>query len=119
MKLTMLTGFVAGISFRLLMLGLGPARMKLEVVPLLCSSPCEIRVLLKVTPEQDNRSFQVSIVGDNYESSSTQELAGAQAPYTQPYLWFHSVPAGEYEVAASLQTWQRTIAVERRHVEVK
>lgn len=118
MKNVILTGVVAGVFFRMLMLGLGPARLKVEVAPRLCASPCSIRVLVKVIPDADNRGYVVSVSGDNYESSSAVPLEGVGAAYTQPYLWFKDLPSGIYEVDCTLQTWERTVARLTQTVEV-
>jgi hypothetical protein len=119
MRAGLAVGVIGALAFRLMMLGLAPARLKLEVAPRLCASPCDVRVLVKVVPEEDNRGFIVTVNGDNYESSSSQQLDGIAAPYTQAYLWFKELPAGQYDVECSLQTWRGTIAVERTTVEVR
>lgn len=64
--------------------------------------PADLRVIVRIDPHPDNRQYSIAIVGDSFATASTLPLNGDQAPATQSAAWYRSLPAGQYEVTATV-----------------
>lgn len=107
--LVIFAGLVAGSLAQVSLMMAPPARLTLKVFPWVCNRPCTVRVMVQVDPNVENRHLVVTANGDNYYSSSTIDLDGENAPYTQPFFWFNELPSGVYRVDAVLQSQSRDV----------
>jgi hypothetical protein len=81
------------------------------VWPNLCGEPCMLRIVIRAAPHDDNRSLNVELNSEDFFRSSTQQLAGSRDAVVHSMV-FRSMPAGEYQVRASVRR-------QRGHVEAK
>lgn len=109
--------------FLALALTLSPSPLlELRLMPRVCLQPCTVRISLRVEPQVENRKVVVTLDGENYFGSTELPLEGEHAPAIQPpygFLWFKDLPAGEYEVVASLQSSTGVLERRRTMVSVK
>ena len=82
---------------------LKPASVEVKTNPSVCLSPCRhLTVTVRVEPNDLNRYVDVAVNGEDYYRSSAFQLDGASAPKTLPPFEFKDIPAGEYEVSATI-----------------
>lgn len=65
--------------------------------------PGTIRLRITVERDATNRTLIVGVTGADYESSSSEQLDGEEAPRTR-WRTYPGVPAGDYITYAALQT---------------
>ncbi len=75
----------------------------------------QLKVL--VTRDERNRSLVWEVDGPSYYRSSTMELAGADAPRAYLFL-VRNLPAGEFEVRATVRRNDRSAATDRSIIRV-
>ena len=63
--------------------------------------PGFVRVRIRVAPHPDNRALAIGLVGDDFETSSLEELPGDRARVTR-WWTVRDVPAGEYRALAEV-----------------
>jgi len=105
----------------MLVLGVTLACLLLEPVTVTVESgyfvfePAWIRLRVRVEPEAENRGLTVALHGDDYDTSSYEQLDGDHAPRTR-WVTFKDVPAGVYTVTAIVERaegrpWRATAGV--------
>lgn len=65
-------------------------------------APCTILLRVAVEPKTENRSIAVTLESPDFASVSQQQLEGASAPKTQRQQAYKDLPAGEYEIRATV-----------------
>ena len=78
-------------------------------------APATVRLRIRVEPDAANRALAVGLISDGYETSSLEQLSGAQAPITR-WVEYHDIPAGVYAVVATVHRpdadpWRAATAV--------
>src|ERR1700693_6595109 len=81
----------------------------LSVAPRVCQAPCDVRIVVQVVPNVDNRWLVVQVDGPQF-GGSTMQLEGDHAPLTQPAIWFKALPAGHYDVLTMLFDTRHEVA---------
>ena len=76
------------------------ALIALAVRPGVCQAPCDIRLTLRVEQERDNAYVLLEIKGTNYSRTSYIDYSNGGPRTTE--IWYKSLPAGEYEILATL-----------------
>jgi hypothetical protein len=93
-------------------------KLALRITPTMASEPADMRITATIEPNSDNRVIEVVADSDEYYRSSEITLEGENAPRTNIFQ-FRSLPAGSYEVRATLISASgKLLAVARRHAEV-
>ncbi len=77
------------------------ARVAMQVSPQLTYAPANLFVRTTVDARPDNRTLEVTAESDDFYRSSQIPLAGEAAPRVS-FFQFHSLPAGQYIVTASV-----------------
>jgi hypothetical protein len=92
--------------------------LSMRVSPATSFAPANLVIRMRVESDADNRAIEVIADGEDFLRSSMIQLEGDRAPKTTVFE-FRSVPAGEYQVTASLigADGQRR-AMARTHVKV-
>jgi hypothetical protein len=80
-------------------------------------APATLRLRVTVEPREDQRLLRVECVGEDFGRASELELRGDGGPRTSWVEW-RDVPAGEYELRASVWTSTRLVASSRRTLQV-
>lgn len=79
--------------------------------------PAKIKVEVHVTPVSSDSIVLVTLVGEGWGTSATAE--GDGVPFTRLYNFeFKDVPAGEYELKATIGSKDQTRALDSRSVRV-
>ena len=69
----------------------------ITVRPGACVEPCSVRLVVRVAPDDSNRSIVIVAESETFYRSSTRPLEGAEAPAVQELL-LNQLPAGRYDV---------------------
>ena len=112
---------VAG-AVTLLMLATGSAAAKdqpmlITVGPSISFEPGNIRITSRVEPSPANRLLVIEVESGSHYSSSEVPLEGEQAARSRS-MFLKNLPAGEYEVVATLRTETGTAKVVRDRFQV-
>ena len=68
-----------------------------------CPAPCDINVIVRIEPHEDNRAYELVISGEgDYFSDSLIDLDGRFSPATQSIRRFQYISAGTYQIQAIL-----------------
>ena len=98
--------------------GAANGSLSMRVSPTTSFAPANLVIRTRVEPDADNRAIEVIADGEDFMRSSMMQLEGDRAPKTTVFE-FRSVPAGEYQVTASLIGADgRRRAMVRTHVQV-
>jgi len=89
----------------------------LKVGPAVSFEPGNIRITSRVEPSAANRSLVIEVESASHYSSSELPLDGEQAPRSRS-IFLKNLPAGEYEVIATLRTETGAAKVVRQHFQV-
>ena len=93
-------GFVA--SLAVVSLGVHAIEpIRVRVLPAFALGPADVIVETIVEPDARNREIEVMLDSSSYSSSSTVVLEGDKAPRVRD-VRFRQLPAGSYEVSATL-----------------
>jgi hypothetical protein len=87
--------------------------IRVRVLPAFALGPADVIVETIVEPDARNREVEIMLDSSNYASSSTVALEGDQSPRVRE-IRFRQLPAGAYEVSATLvqdQGIRSTVAV--------
>jgi hypothetical protein len=91
-------------------------RLTIAVSPLQSFAPSNVRVRLRMLPDDANRALEVSADSGAYYRSSRIQLDGKDAPQTIT-LEFQRLPGGNYEIRGELiDSAGHTRAFARDHV---
>lgn len=86
--------------------------ISISVRPTIASTKGGARVKVLVAPNEKNRVLKWEIDGPNYYRSSAMPIDGASSP--RSYLFVtRDLPAGSYEVRASIQRADDSVVVDR------
>jgi len=88
-----------------------------EVGPAVSFAPGNVRITSHVEPAVANRMLLLVVESDSHYSSSELPLEGDQAPRSHSFF-LKNLPAGEYEVVATLRTESGTVKVVRQRFQV-
>ena len=75
--------------------------IRVRVLPALALGPADVIVETIVEPDARNREVEIMVDSPNYTASSTVALEGDKAPRVRD-MRFRQLPAGSYEVSATL-----------------
>jgi hypothetical protein len=105
-----------------LMLATGSAAAKdqpmlITVGPSISFEPGNIRITSRVEPSPANRLLVIAVESGSHYSSSEVPLEGEQAARSRS-MFLKNLPAGEYEVVATLRTETGTAKVVRDRFQV-
>lgn len=100
----------------LLWLTLAP--IALHVYPTIAFAPATIRLQVRHTPEASDRILRVIADGANYYRSSEVTLDGLHAHVLDDFE-LRDIPAGHYEILATVESWTTVRASARARVEVQ
>ena len=92
----------------------GPLRISLNVSPRLTSAPATIRCQVSIDPRPEHRAAHLEASSDDFYRSSAWQLEGENAPRTFWVEW--RLPAGDYQVIASVADANRVLATVRQSV---
>jgi hypothetical protein len=73
----------------------------IRVSPAVAFAPADLVIRTRTAPDAHNRALAIVADSDSFYRSSSIQLDGDRAPLTTT-VTFHSVPAGEYNITASL-----------------
>lgn len=76
-------------------------RLRLKVTPSVAFAPATLIVRTTIEPDAQNRAVEIVAESPDFYRSSEIELEGDRSPRTTT-LEFRSLPAGTYEVSATL-----------------
>jgi hypothetical protein len=79
----------------------GSAPLRLQVSPRNSFAPSYLQVLVRVEPDEANRSLTIAADSEGYYRSSEIPLEGERGPRSV-LLSFREVPEGEYHVSAAV-----------------
>ncbi len=91
--------------------------LAISVRPTVATFPGSAYVTVLVTRDTKNRVLVWEVDGPDYYRSSSQELDGASAPRSYRFL-VQNLPAGEFEVRATVRRSDRTVARDRCTIKV-
>jgi hypothetical protein len=74
-----------------------------SVGPAISFEPGNIRITSRVEPAAVNRRLVIEVESDSHYTSSEVQLDGDQAPRSH-FMYVKNLPAGEYQVVATLLT---------------
>jgi len=77
--------------------------MDVSVGPMVCFEPGNIRIMSRVEPAAANRLLVIVVESDAHYTSSEVQLDGDHAPRSH-VVYLKNLPAGEYQVVATLLT---------------
>jgi hypothetical protein len=89
----------------------------LTVGPPISFEPGNIRITSRVTPSAANRALIIVVDSGSHYSSSEVRLDGEQAPRSRS-MFLKNLPAGDYEVVATLRTETGVATVVRQKFQV-
>lgn len=75
--------------------------IRVRVLPALAIGPADVIVETIVEPDAHNREVEIMVDSPNYTASSIVSLEGDKAPRVRD-MRFRQLPAGSYEVSATL-----------------
>src|SRR5262245_43626590 len=75
--------------------------LAIRVSPAVSFAPANLVILTSITPDPANRTVEITADPVEFYRSSTIQLEGDRAPKTTRFE-FRNLPAGEYEVRASV-----------------
>ena len=75
--------------------------IRVRVVPAFALNPADVMVETVIEPDVRNRGVEITVDSANFFTSSTVTLEGDRAP-RGPTTRFRKLPAGSYEVSATL-----------------
>jgi hypothetical protein len=102
------TGAVVGARDQPILITVGPA---------ISFEPGNIRIVSRVEPSADNRALVIEVESGSHYSSSEVPLEGDQAPRSRS-MFLKNLPAGEYQVVATLHTTTGAATVARNTFQV-
>ena len=73
----------------------------IRVSPAIAFAPADLVIRTNIEPNEHNRAIAIVADSNSFYRSSSIQLEGDRAPKTTT-VTFHSVPAGEYDITASL-----------------
>ena len=82
-------------------LGAAGDPVSIRVNPTVSVAPTVLAIRVNVVPQPENRALEIVVDSDDFYRSSRVELDGDRAPIVNT-LRIGSVPAGEYEVTATV-----------------
>jgi hypothetical protein len=88
------TGAVVGAKDEPILITVGPA---------ISFEPGNIRIISRVAPSAANRALVIEVESGSHYSSSEVPLEGEQAPRSRS-MFLKNLPAGDYQVVATLRT---------------
>jgi hypothetical protein len=91
--------------------------MLLNVGPSVSFEPGNIRITSRVEPSPANRALVIEVDSLSHYSSSEIPLEGDQAPRSRT-MFLKDLPAGDYEVIATLRTETGTQTVVRQKFQI-
>ena len=91
--------------------------ISITVRPAVASYRGSAQVKVLVARDEKNRMLTWEVDGPNYFRSSSQELQGAAAPRTYVFM-MRELPAGEFEVRATVKRNDRTQITDRSTIRV-
>ena len=107
-----------GLTVAAITTGAANGSLSMRVSPAMSFAPANLVIRTRVEPDADNRAIEVIADGEDFLRSSMIQLEGDRAPKTTVFE-FRSVPAGEYQVTASLLAADgKRRAIARTHVKV-
>jgi hypothetical protein len=107
-----------GLALSTATLGAAGDPVSIRVNPSVAIAPTMLAISVRVAPQAENRALEVVVDSDDFYRLSRVQLDGDRAPIVTT-LRVDSVPAGEYEVTATIlgaDGKRRTMA--RAHAEV-
>ena len=75
--------------------------IRVRVVPAFALNPADVNVETVIEPDIKNRGVEVTVDSPNFFATSTVTLEGDRAPRVRT-THFRQLPAGNYEVSATL-----------------
>lgn len=75
--------------------------VRIRVVPAFALNPADVMVETVIEPDVKNRGVEVTVDSPNFFATSTVTLEGDRAPRVRT-THFRQLPAGSYEVSATL-----------------
>jgi hypothetical protein len=102
------TGAVVGARDQPILITVGPS---------ISFEPGNIRIVSRVEPSADNRALVIEVESGSHYSSSEVPLEGDQAPRSRS-IFLKNLPAGEYQVVATLHTTTGAATVARNTFQV-
>jgi hypothetical protein len=87
------------------------------VGPSISFEPGNIRIISRVEPSEDNRALVIEVESGSHYSSSEVPLEGEQAPRSRS-TFLKNLPAGNYQVVATLRTATGAATVARNTFQV-
>jgi hypothetical protein len=75
--------------------------IRVRVVPAFALNPADVSVETVIEPDARNRGVEVTLDSPNFFTTSTVALEGDRAPRVRKVV-FRQLPAGSYEVSATL-----------------
>ena len=91
--------------------------MQITVGPSISFEPGNIRIISRVEPSAANRLLIIEIDSEAHYSSSEVPLEGEQSPRSRSIV-LKNLPAGDYEVIATLRTEKGAAKVVREKFQV-
>ena len=102
------TGAVVGARDQPILITLGPS---------ISFEPGNIRIVTRVEPSAENRALVIEVESGSHYSSSEVPLEGDQAPRSRS-IFLKNLPAGEYQVVATLHTTSGPATIARNTFQV-
>jgi hypothetical protein len=90
-----------GLALSAATLGAAGDPVSVRVNPTVSVAPTVLAIRVRVVPQPENRALEIVVDSENFYRSSRVELDGDRAPIVNT-LRIGSVPAGEYEVTATV-----------------
>ena len=79
----------------------GSAKLAIRVSPTVSTAPGYVLIRATMEADADNRAVKVSAESDDFYTSSEVQLEGTNSPRIKEFR-FGGLPAGDYEVTATL-----------------
>ena len=107
-----------GLAVSTATLGAAGEPVSVRVNPSVAIAPTTLAIRVKVPPQAENRALEIVVDSNDFYRSSRMQLEGDKGPVTNT-LNIGSVPAGDYEVTATVigADGKRTTTA-RAHAEV-
>ena len=90
-----------GLTLSTATLGAAGDAVSVRVNPTVSVAPTVLAIRVNVAPQSENRALEIVVDSDDFYRLSRVELDGDRAPLVNT-LTIASVPAGDYEVTATL-----------------
>ena len=91
--------------------------ISITVRPAVATARANAQLKVFVVPDEKNRTLVWEVDGPTYYRSSTMEIDGASAPRRYVFM-VRDLPAGDFEVRATLMRNDRSVAVDRSTIKV-